>query len=107
MMNRTETCLNICTWNVGGITSDNINKSTDKLFIDHVKNHDLVLLTETHVGYDTHIDIENFVYYPICRQKSSNHRYFGGLGILVKKNIRRGIGLLHNTCTIHVLNISG
>jgi hypothetical protein len=91
--------LNICTWNVGGMISDNFNKSTDKLFVDQVKNHDLVLLTETHIGYNTHIEIKDFLYYPICREKSSNNSYFGGLGILVKKNIRKGIAILPNTNT--------
>ena len=61
--------------------SDYIDKSSDKLFIDQVKSHDVVLLTETHIGYDTHLEIENFLYYPICREKSSNQRFFGGLGI--------------------------
>lgn len=96
-MSSLDTCLNICTWNVGGMISDGINKSTDKLFIDQIKNYDLVLLTETHIGYNTTIEITDFTYYPVCRDKSSNNRYFGGLGILVKRNIRKGISILPNT----------
>lgn len=80
--------MNICTWNVGGMISDGFNKSTDKLFIDQTKNDDLVLLTETHIGYNTTIEITDFTYYPVCRDKSSNNRYLGGLGILVKRNTR-------------------
>jgi hypothetical protein len=30
------------------------------------------------------------------REKSNNNRFFGGLGILIKKNIRKGIALLQN-----------
>lgn len=77
--------------------SDGINKSTDKLFINQIKIYDLVLLTETHIGYNTNIEITDFTYYPVCRDKSSNNRYFGGLGILVKRNIRKGISILPNT----------
>jgi hypothetical protein len=35
----------------------------------------------------------------VCRNKSNNIRYFGGLGILIKKNIRKGISVLQNTNT--------
>lgn len=87
-MSSLDTCLNICTWNVGGMISDGINKSTDTLFINQIKNYDLVLLTETHIGYNTNIEITDLTYYPVCRDKSSNNRYFCGLGILVKRNIR-------------------
>jgi hypothetical protein len=36
--------------------------------------------------------LENF----FCRQKSKNNRYFGGLGILTKKDIRKGITFLED-----------
>jgi hypothetical protein len=52
------------------------------------------LFSETHVGYETTVDVENFFYYPFCRQKFKNNRYFGGLGILIKKDIRKGIQFL-------------
>lgn len=96
-MSSLDTCLNICTWNVGGMISDGINKSTDKLAINQIKNYDLVLLTETHIGYNTNIEITDLTYYPVCRDKSSNNRYFCGLGILVKRNIRKGFLILPNT----------
>jgi hypothetical protein len=41
-------------------------------------------------------DVENFFYYPFCRQKSKNNRYFGGLGILIKKDIQKGIKFLED-----------
>jgi hypothetical protein len=44
-----------------------------------LKEFDIVLLSETHVGYETTVDVENFFYYSFCRQKSKNNRYFGGL----------------------------
>jgi hypothetical protein len=37
-----------------------------------------------------------FFYYPFCRQKFKNNRYFGGLGILIKKDIRKGIQFLED-----------
>lgn len=69
------------------------NQRTNFLLTKLIKNYDLVLLTETHIGYNTTIEITDFTYYPVCRDKSSNNRYFGGLGILVKRNIRKGISI--------------
>jgi hypothetical protein len=71
-----------------------LEKSKDKAFIDQIKNFDIILLSETHIGYDTNINIEGFLYYSFCREKSNNNRFFGG--ILIKKNIRKGIALLQN-----------
>lgn len=78
---------------------DNHNKATDRLFINNIKEHDIVLLLETHIGYNTYIDIDGFQYYPVCRGKSGNNRYFGGLGILIKRNMRKRYIYIHNTNT--------
>ena len=94
MVNFIDTCLNICAWNVGGMVMATLEKSKDKAFIDQIKNFDIILLSETHIGYDTNINIEGFLYYSFCREKSNNNRFFGG--ILIKKNIRKGIALLQN-----------
>ena len=75
---------------------DGYNKLHDKSFLDEIKPSDIVLLTETHVGYDTIVDIEEFNYYPFCRQKSNNNRHFGGLAILINKRIRQGVSILQN-----------
>jgi hypothetical protein len=75
------------------------NKTKDKDCIEQFKNFDIVLLTETHVEYNTVISIHGFHYYPFCREKSSNNRFFGGLDILIKKNIRKGVALLQNSNT--------
>ena len=88
-----EIGLSICSWNVGGLISDHQNKTTDSLFIKQIQNFDMVLLTETHVGYNTPVNIDCFLYYPFCRDKS---RFFGGLGVLIRKNIRKGIAILQD-----------
>ena len=55
--------LNICTWNVGGLISEHYDKTKDPVFISQIQNYDLILLTETHLGYDTNIMINNFIFY--------------------------------------------
>ena len=91
-----RTSLNICSWNVGGLVSEHYDKTSDREFLAEFNNFDLVLLTETHVGYEHNIQFEDFYYYPFCRQKSRNNRYFGGLGILVRKSVKKGIKLLND-----------
>ncbi|CAC5383757.1 unnamed protein product [Mytilus coruscus] len=59
--------------------------------------YDIVLLTETHIGKDVNIVLPGYNYFPVCRPKSANNRYFGGLGIFVKNTILPGIEILKNT----------
>jgi hypothetical protein len=48
-----------CVWNVGGLISKSYNKIQDENFIKEIKDYDIVLLTETHLGYNSQINIEN------------------------------------------------
>ena len=91
-----RTSLNICSWNVGGLISENYDKTTDNDFISEFDNSDIVLLTETHIGYKHNIKFENVHFYAFCREKSKNNRYFGGLGILIRRSIKVGIKFLNN-----------
>jgi hypothetical protein len=93
----TRANLSFCVWNVGGLISKSYNKIQDENFIKEIKDYDIVLLTETHLGYNSHINIENVKYYPICRSKFSKARFYGGLGILNKNNLRPGVKILMNT----------
>ena len=77
--------LTFCVWNVGGLKSISTNKFHDPLFRREIKNFDIVLLTETHLRYNTYICVEDFSYYPVCRQQRPNSRYYGGLGIRGKQ----------------------
>ncbi|CAC5355916.1 unnamed protein product [Mytilus coruscus] len=89
--------ITICTWNIGGLISANLNKLTDSNFLNNITAYDIVLLTETHIGKDVNIVLPGYKYFPVCRPKSANNRYFGGLGIFVKNTILPGIEILKNT----------
>ena len=90
--------LKFCVWNVGGLISKTYNKIQDSNFIKQINSYDITLLCETHLGYNLPVNIENFKYFPVCRPQSSNFRFYGGLGILIKNNIRQGVKILENTC---------
>ena len=68
----------------------------EKLFQDNLRNFDILCLQETHIGKDEILnDIPDFCTIPHCRNKSANNRYFGGLLILIRKSIRKGIKILN------------
>jgi hypothetical protein len=75
------------------------NKIDDPFFINKIDKYDLAFLTETHIGYDTNIPIiGNFICYIVCRPKTkANNRYFGGIAILIKKELKPHIKILKNT----------
>jgi hypothetical protein len=70
---------------------------TDRTFLEEIVKYEIILLTETHIGYNTSVNIDGYLYYPICRPISRNYRYYGGLGILIMKDIRKGVKFLQNT----------
>ena len=93
----TRANISFCVWNVGGLVSKSYNKVNDENFIKEIRDYDIVLLTETHLGYNSQVNIENFKYFPVCRPQSANTRFYGGLGILIKNSIRQGVKILTNT----------
>lgn len=99
LANIVEQNVSICIWNVGGLLSKNKNKLEDDDFIRAINQYDLVLLSETHLAADEPVTLPGYSYFPIGRRKSSNNRYFGGLGILIRNSIRKGIKIQSNTST--------
>jgi hypothetical protein len=74
-------------WNVGGLKSKDSNEFNDPIFLKEIENFDLILLAETHLGPDCPMpSLSSYYFHRICREKSNyNTRYFGGLGILIRK----------------------
>lgn len=91
--NHTE--LRLCFWNVGGLG----DKLEDDLFLSEVKQNDIILLAETHIGYDKKVSVEEYHYFPVCRPKSANGRYYGGLAILTRLSVRPYVSFLRTTST--------
>ncbi|MEW8548121.1 MAG: endonuclease/exonuclease/phosphatase family protein, partial [Candidatus Thiodiazotropha sp.] len=89
--------VSICVWNIGGLSNKSYNKLQDPQFIRKINYYDIILLTETHIGNGEKISLSGYSFFSICRRKSSNNRYFGGLGILIKNSIRPGVKLQTNT----------
>lgn len=66
-------------------------------FCQKLNKMNYILLAETHIGYDKKVSVEGFHYFPVCRAKSANCRYYGGLGILTRLTIRLYVPFLQTT----------
>ena len=86
-------------WNVGGLKlSSSLPKTEDDRFIDEVKRHDIFCIAETHCDNEQVINIENYKCFKICRSKNKkNNRTYGGLAILYKNSLQKGIKFLEHS----------
>ena len=71
-----------------------VNKLRDEEFVQTAQSHDILCIQETHCGPQDvptkHFD-EEFKSTPHCRKMSSNNRYFGGMILMIRKSIRKGV----------------
>ena len=73
----------------------NTNKTSDDIFIKHIRNNDIICLSETHYGTDDDISFDGYSCFKLCRKKNKNvNRYFGGIAILYKTHLKEGIKFL-------------
>ena len=83
-------------WNIGGLY-EKVNgvylcKMDEELFHATLRKFAIICLQETHTGPEKIFKTsEDFVIYPHCRKISSNSRYFGGMLIIIRKSIQKGV----------------
>ena len=92
--------INVGYWNVHGlaekVNNTAFNKLSDIDFVRVIKRMDLFCLSETRVGPDLNIALDNYHVYKSCRKISANNRFFGGLCIFISNFIRKGIKVIRN-----------
>lgn len=74
------------------------NKLDDLFFIKEIQEYDVVILAETRIGYSIPVFVEQFNCFSVCRDITSNGRYYGGLAILRRKEFKDHIKILPTTC---------
>ena len=99
IMTRYKPSIKMCIWNLGGLKSKLNDKTVDPLFLNEIKEYDLVFLAETHIGDNANIQkLGPFDCHFICRKVSKrNNRHFGGLAILRKPEIKNQVKILKNS----------
>ena len=87
----------IGSWNMHGAYYDvngfKVNKLEDPQFLDTLTTHDILCLQETHCGQNDLLSSHINLFHPIphCSKISNNNRYFGGMLLLIRKTIRKGV----------------
>ena len=88
--------LTVGCWNIEGVYENfngaKISKLDDPHFQKTLNKFDILCLQETHISQDENLKIPpGFQKIPHCRKVSGNGRYFGGLLVLIRKPIFKGI----------------
>lgn len=97
-MSNCKTSINFGYWNINKLVSKQVDKSKDELFISSVANNDIIGLAE--VKCDTSkVYFDDFVTHFIERKTCKGNQSYGGLAILVKKGIRKGVKYLPVKCS--------
>lgn len=97
MVTKDKNCVKIGCWNIQGMRSKHEDKATNELFLDTVKDFDIVGLLESHTveGQDDDINIENFESHCFHRPKHIKATHgSGGIILLIKTGLRKGIQIL-------------
>ena len=84
----TQCFLKFQSFNIEGLSS----KLKDDSFIDGLKRFDFITLVETWLSPKANINIDGYYCYNKARIKAKTaHRYSGGISVLVKKSLRKGV----------------
>ena len=97
-MSLTKKYIKMGFWNIEGL---NVHSDDSKLnnvdFVNIVKQHDLFVLAETHIGEQDEVRVDGYGCMKICRPLNKHiNRYFGGIAILYKIGLRAGIKFLEH-----------
>ncbi len=85
--------LSIATWNIQGIRNTSLDKTVDEDFINEIKPHHIIGLTETHCSPGELLSVPGYHAMLSCRNRSHTKAH-GGIAVLVKNEIRKGIKLI-------------
>ena len=95
-MHTKRTSVNIACWNINCLRSKLLDKSSDPLFLKEISNSNIVCLSELKCSM-ANINFEGYKTHLVQRGGSYKGRFFGGIAILVKQNVRCGIKFMAST----------
>jgi exonuclease III len=83
-------------WNIDNVhyrlDNQRYCKLTEPEVISHLTKHDIICLTETHSGPSDKIELDGYSLVSNIRPKNPKAtKYFGGLAVYIKHNIKQGI----------------
>ena len=90
------TSVNIACWNINCLKSKLFDKSNDSVFLKEISSFDIVCLSEIKCKME-HINFEGYRTHVVQRKTVDKGPVYGGIAILVKRNIKPGIIFLPST----------
>ena len=97
-MQRHHSSINIGYWNINKLTSKQVDKSKDDMFIRSIHKSDIIGLAEVKC-YMSKSNFEDSIVHTVERKSSKGKQTYGGLGILIRKNLRKGVKYLPLACS--------
>ena len=92
--------LSIASWNVNGLSSKVINKLEDPDLHREINQHHVVCLSETHLGPEAPFNLDGYHVVQNNRKVCpTNNRYYGGLALCIRQEIRVGVAIMDNSDT--------
>ena len=67
------------------------------ILLKFLKKLDLFCWSETHVGPDFNVMLQDYHVYKSCRKVSANNRFFGCLCVFTSKLIKDGVKIVKNS----------
>ena len=87
--------LKCCVWNVNGIKTKSYNQFEDDRFLRQIKGYDVMGLVESHLTDSLPSPLNKYkTYHNHTVQEAKSKRSFGGIIILVKNAICKGVSVL-------------
>ena len=98
-----EKCINICSWNIQGLTQDKLD-----VLLVYFKQYDLIFMQECWVSSDDPFYMENYIFksFPRVHKNINAKRNSGGLCVFIRKSISKGVQLgKHNNDIVSWLTL--
>ena len=87
--------MKFCSFNVEGL----FDKLLDEEFTQVIQSYDFITMVKTWLPTKSKINIEGFYSFSKSRKKNKRaRRYSGGISILVKQNLKRGVKIIDEKC---------
>ena len=102
MHSESKKSINIAGWNIDGlykiVNKKRLNKLTFEDVSSKIKENDIIFLIETHCSYEDVVSFEGYRVHNHIRPKSKgSKKHYGGITVLIKEEIRKGITYMPST----------
>lgn len=97
-MRKLQSSINIGYWNINKLISKQVDKSKEDIFKRSINNSDIVGLAEVK-GDINNCSFDDHIPHYVERKNNKGNQSYGGLGILIRKSLKKGVKYLPLSCS--------